>query len=688
MDNFSATAARMLPGVGSPVSVGGGMFDITAIPGFDLVQRLFLKLGLDSSVLVTIGMSLTLLTSLFSFFTYSISSVTTLTRFISANLVSSATVHSSDVTYLYVMRWLAANHVSTDCRLFCVTSRKNPMSHAVKRFSSYGPYGDASARNEEDDDDDLDGLDGSCEEDRLGPKLKYTPAPGFLYFWYKKNLILINRKLDLTYYTGDIPDETMILTTIGRSPNLLRELLAEARREYLLAQAKKTTVYTISPTPFAQKSWDQGRHRPSRDISTVILPPESKKLLLRDVKEYLNPVTARWYAQRGLPYRRGYLFYGPPGTGKTSLSLALAGELKVPLYILSLSTGSLTDETLTMLFVGLPKKCIVLLEDIDCAGVQRNNNGNFMFDDSDSEEDDEEDYSSDSDSKSGASKNKETKSKKKTTNKMEATTTGPHNRMKTSVSFSGLLNAIDGVASHEGRILIMTTNHRERLDPALIRPGRVDMQVEFGYAGRDTLEEIFRELYSQVDGMDSATIEEEEEVFGGEDEPLIPSEKKARNEIDRQAQYTHLIAELAEKFARMIPADKFTPAEVQGFLISYKRAPRLAIRNLPAWLDSKRSANEKKGLKKTKKAKSEETPESRKPGPSKGLSVNTMGLHNDELRNLLTEIINTVLKDNKILQHDNKANKAPPTPISPTSPTPVKNEVTTIERPVDLGYNE
>lgn len=48
----------------------------------------------------------------------------------------------------------------------------------MKRFSSYGPYGDASARNEEDDDDDLDGLDGSCEEDRLGPKLKYTPAPG------------------------------------------------------------------------------------------------------------------------------------------------------------------------------------------------------------------------------------------------------------------------------------------------------------------------------------------------------------------------------------------------------------------------------------------------------------------------------------------------------------------------------
>lgn len=80
------------------------------------------------------------------------------------------------------MRWLAVNRVSTDCRLFCVTSRKNPMSHAVKRYSSYGPYGEGSGRNDDDDDEDVEGDDGAgnggCEEDRLGPKLKYTPAPG------------------------------------------------------------------------------------------------------------------------------------------------------------------------------------------------------------------------------------------------------------------------------------------------------------------------------------------------------------------------------------------------------------------------------------------------------------------------------------------------------------------------------
>ncbi|KAG0636203.1 P-loop containing nucleoside triphosphate hydrolase protein, partial [Tuber brumale] len=515
MENFSATS-RVL-GSAAP-AIGGSMFDITAIPGFDVVQKLLLKLGMDT---ITLGMSLTLLTSLFSFFTYSISSVTTLTRFISANLVSSATIHSSDVTYLYVMRWLAANRISTDCRLFCVTSRKNPMSHAVRRYSSYGPFGDGAGRNEDDDDEEVDGDEGGgcAEEDRLGPKLKYTPAPGFLHFWYKRNLIIINRKLDLSYYTGDIPDETMVLTTIGRSPTLLRELLAEARKEYLQAQSRKTMVYTLSPTPFAQKNWDQGRHRPSRDISTVIMPRGSKSHLLRDVKEYLNPVTARWYAQRGLPYRRGYLFYGPPGTGKTSLSLALAGELKVPLYILSLSTGSLTDETLTMLFVGLPRKCIVLLEDIDCAGVK-----------------DGKDKKS---NRSGGD---------------NSLPPSPSRQPRVSVSFSGLLNAIDGVASHEGRILIMTTNHRERLDPALIRPGRVDMQIEFGYACKATLAEIFRELYSSVDGIDSATVEEEEEE-----------------------QYKLTIHQLSERFAEMIPENKFTPAEIQGFLMSYKRAPRFAL---------------------------------------------------------------------------------------------------------------
>lgn len=363
-------------------------------------------------------------------------------------------------------------------------------------------------------------------------------------------------------------------------------------------------VYTLSPTPFAQKTWDQGRHRPSRDISTVIMPPEQKEFLLQDVKEYLNPHTMRWYAQRGLPYRRGYLFYGPPGTGKTSLSLALAGELKLPLYILSLSTGSLTDETLTMLFVGLPRKCIVLLEDIDCAGVHRSGgHTNDYESDSSDDDDDDEDSESDGDSTGKTASKSTTKGSggggggsgdKKSTSKSSSNNNSSKNsgpgqtrRPRISVSFSGLLNAIDGVASHEGRILIMTTNHRERLDSALIRPGRVDIQVEFGYAAKETLSEIFRELYKEIGGRSSISLASGGKLFDKKEKQRPESAEKER------------VRQLADTFSERIPANRFTPAEIQGYLMSYKGQPEKAMDNIDDWV------LEKTKVEREKKAKAE-----------------------------------------------------------------------------------
>jgi len=399
-----------------------------------------------------------------------------------------------------------------------------------------------------------------------------------------------------------------VLTTIGRSPSFLRDILSEARRNYLQAQSRKTMVYTLSPTPFAQKTWDQGRHRPSRDISTVIMPPEQKEFLLHDVKEYLNPHTMKWYAQRGLPYRRGYLFYGPPGTGKTSLSLALAGELKLPLYILSLSTGSLTDETLTMLFVGLPRKCIVLLEDIDCAGVHRSGGHTDDYDSDSSDDDsDEGENGEESDSDgggaaksggrattkgSGGSSGDKKASSKGGSNNPKNSGPGQARRPRISVSFSGLLNAIDGVASHEGRILIMTTNHRERLDSALIRPGRVDIQVEFGYAAKETLSEIFRELYKEIGGRSSTSL-----ASGGK--PFDKKEKQKPESAEKER-----VRQLADTFSERIPANRLTPAEIQGYLMSYKGQPEKAMDNIDDWvLEKTKVEREKKAKAERKKRK-------------------------------------------------------------------------------------
>lgn len=605
------------------------------IPGLDVVQKLFLSMGLDPTHLMSLGMAFTVLASLGGFLSYAMNGLHSLWSFIYDNCISSATIHSSDQAYLYIMKWLASNRVSTDCRKFCVTSRKNPNSARVKRYSMYNNYHGRTGQDEDEEDE---------EEDDLGPMLKYNPAPGLSYFWYRKHLIIMQRVPEHNgYLNHDAPDENMVLMTIGRSPNLLRSLLAEARAHYLQSESRKTTVYTVNTSNF-QKSWDNGRSRASRDISTVIMEDKDKDLILRDTRDYLNPVTARWYAARGLPYRRGYLFYGPPGTGKTSLTLALAGELKLNLYIFNLGAGGgVTDETLGQLFQALPKKCIVLLEDIDCAGIGRSSDFNnlgyvnpyevieYSEDGESGDEDESENGEKQTEGKDNAKGQEKSGSSEgvsggkgdgegaKSSNAQKPNGGIPRiNPMrhaannKSQISFSGLLNAIDGVASHEGRILIMTTNHRERLDPALIRPGRVDVQIEFGFANKETISRVFQELYKGLTDLPEQTpplgtprrdsydyvdpIFQPSPVDSIHSEYLFTYEKKESDSIES----------LAERFASAVPAGVFTPAELQGFLMMHKHQPQRAVAEVASWVEKKlvekRKTTTGRGRSKSKKA--------------------------------------------------------------------------------------
>lgn len=101
-------------------------------------------------------------------------------------------------------------------------------------------------------------------------------------------------------------------------------------------------------------AWRRTQSRPKRPLSTIVISPSVKHRLVSDAKEFLESET--FYAERGLPYRRGYLLYGQPGSGKSSMIHSLAGELGLNIYVITLSNKSLTDDTLGELVSDTPSR--------------------------------------------------------------------------------------------------------------------------------------------------------------------------------------------------------------------------------------------------------------------------------------------------------------------------------------------
>lgn len=157
-----------------------------------------------------------------------------------------------------------------------------------------------------------------------------------------------------------------------------------------------------------------------KDIDNVII--EGKKELLDDIKLFIS--NRDWYKKRGIVYKRGYMFHGVAGTGKTSLVLSIAKELKRNINFLQIS--GMDDHSLRTAFRNLSPDSILVMEDVDAVFKKREDGSkNIKF------------------------------------------------------TFSTLLNCLDGVFSKENIITIFTTNHKELLDDALIRTGRIDYKMEF-----------------------------------------------------------------------------------------------------------------------------------------------------------------------------------------------------------------
>ena len=174
------------------------------------------------------------------------------------------------------------------------------------------------------------------------------------------------------------------------------------------------------------------------------------------------------------------------------------------------------------------------------------------------------------------------------------------------ITLSGLLNALDGVSAQEGRILFATTNRYQSLDPALIRPGRMDIHVEFRLASQYQARELYKRFYFP-DAPDEATTDDETSgdsgyvtptTPDGSDDPTSPVSSKTVIVPDEAPTYngtTHSerapklskkkIERLADQFAARIPERELSMAGLQGYLMSYKTRPFQAVDDVERWVE-------------------------------------------------------------------------------------------------------
>ncbi|OJD26847.1 hypothetical protein ACJ73_01768 [Blastomyces percursus] len=456
------------------------------LPGYSFFSRLF-----SSYFHVDISSYLLLIVILMA-----IGNSPRLRNIVKRHFTSTLEIRYDDEAHRFILFWMAKQPFS----------KQTP--HIVTETESRKDFSWYRSVDDDDDDSDIDATDLQKDMDfykywfrAMGERVReprYTPGAGAHFFWHKGHLIGLAR---VPYGTNTnapwlLNAEYITLFCFGRDPTIT----------FLKREGNRIVIYHWQKSG-VNFQWARYAPKTLRPLTTVVLDRKQKDGLREDIVEYLHPCTRFWYDTRGIPYRRGYLFSGPPGTGKTSLVLAIVSWLLLDVYLLNLE--GLAEGGMIDLFRKLPSKCLLLVEDIDCVGISQ------------------------------------TRSDSPTALKQEKDN-GSCTR-KYGLSRSALLNVIDGAAAREGHLLIMTTHHPEKLDPALTRPGRIDKVIKFTHADRAMIQELFYSIY------------------------------RASNDSESDSDNNKTII-LVTEFANRIPAGKFTAAEFRVIFYRTRRAPKMQLR--------------------------------------------------------------------------------------------------------------
>ncbi|WWC63637.1 uncharacterized protein I303_106242 [Kwoniella dejecticola CBS 10117] len=353
----------------------------------------------------------------------------------------------------------------------------------------------------------------------------------------------------------------IIMESYFTTPEIFNYLVLDARALFQSMISTNTTSVYTPDFSHGTTRWSKHATKNNRSWDSIFLDANIKEWILNDATEFLKE--QGFYEKRGIPYRRGYMCFGVAGSGKSSMIGALAGKLGLDIYLISLGARQLDDDGLQSLLRTCPGRCLLLMEDIDCAFTTKSPNSMRIDPTADP-----------------------------AFFPPTPVQQGPSARIsEKTITLSGLLNAIDGVASSEGRLLFCTTNLKDKIDPALSRPGRCDIWIEFKNATKSQAKSLFEYFYDsehEHDPFIDASHAQPEDGSEAEEEKAGGVDQKTGNipVTENMEQLTRKeLSSLAEKFSSEIPEDKISVSAIQGYLMRYKRDPRLALKNVKSWID-------------------------------------------------------------------------------------------------------
>lgn len=287
-----------------------------------------------------------------------------------------------------------------------------------------------------------------------GAELALIPAPGSHWFWHSGRPFWVGFYRSEDNKSGSHRRiESLMFRTVGRDRTFLMSFVDE------IVTCHRKKMGAASHLCVYDDGWTYVQAYSPRLLDSVILKPGEKEYLLQDIEKF-RASRAR-YRRLGVPYHRGYLLYGPPGTGKTSLVSGIAAKCGMSIYVVNLT--EFNDRTLKSAMNDVPENSVILFEDIDCmrTGHRRS------------------DPEVSSDRQVAGSEKKDGSG-------------------QSGVTLSGLLNVLDGFHAPENVVFVMTTNRVEMLDPALLRPGRIDHKIFMGDATDSQRVELYRRFFPEA----------------------------------------------------------------------------------------------------------------------------------------------------------------------------------------------